>query len=155
MNYFGIDAASNRIHFTMLDKNGKLLLQYKWTTKEKDINDKFYDLMDQFENHVNSGFFDNSYVIIEAPIYIQNFLTSRSIIQVITGIKYILKKRGVIVEEIGNTTWKKGVGLKGNCKKEDIKKKAIQIFGLSDEIDQDFYDSSLIALYGFIIKKGE
>ncbi len=151
MNVIGIDSASNRIHCTVLDENGKLLLQKKWETNKKDINEKFYDLIEKLEVDVNNGFFDNAKVLIEAPIYIQNFLTSRSLIQIISGIKLTLKNRGILVEEVGNTTWKRLIpGLKGNCKKDDIKKKAIEIFGLSESLDQDFYDSALIALSGVI-----
>ena len=154
MKYIGLDTASNRIHCTLLEYNGKLLLQKKWITDKKDIKGKFYDLMEKFEQDVNEGFFNDSKIMIESPIYIQNFLTSRSLIQVITGIEFILNKNGIITEEVGNTTWKKSIsGLKGNCKKEDIKKKSIEIFGLPELLDQDFYDSSLIALYCYKINK--
>lgn len=148
MNYIGFDVSSKAIHAAFINKNEKLIALRKWGSKEKDSDDRLYEIIAKFENDINSELFDNIKVTIEKALFIQNFKTSLSIAKVISGVQITLNNKGkkniVIVE---NTKWKREIGIGGNAKKEKIKEWAIQKFGIENNLEQDYYDACGIALF--------
>lgn len=145
MKYFlGLDCSSKSIHGTILNIEGKVVSFFACTSPEKKVDDRFYDLIHQFQNIVEN-LRDEYIVAIEKAIYRQNALATIGIAQVIAGVKLALKGKEIEHYVVDNKTWKRLTVGNGNCTKDQIKAYAIKRWNLPDNLVQDFYDSVGIA----------
>ena len=85
-------------------------------------------------------------VVIERSVYTQNFVSSRTISEVIGFCKLACGQRGILFSLVHNTSWKKYI-CKGNASKSEIRKVILKKFPELSNSDQDSIDSVGIGLY--------
>ena len=150
LQFIGIDCSSKAIHAALLDCHGELVALFKWFSTQKNTDQRFFEIVGDFEEFVLTQSPLNTVVAVEAPIYIQNFIATVSIAQVVAGVKKAVYLRGIPFDVVGNTTWKKRVVGSGRSSKHQIKDFAIRRWNMDKSIDQDYYDAACIALWGLI-----
>ena len=85
-------------------------------------------------------------VVIERSVYTQNFISSRTITEVIGFCKLACGQRNIPFDLVHNTSWKKFI-CKGNATKSEIKEAILKKFPELEDRDQDSIDAIGIGLY--------
>ncbi len=150
MSYLGIDCSTEAIHLAFLTDDGEV--DYTESVSggaSKDRNERFYQMIQRFRMALSEVPGDTT-ATVEAPIHIQNALTTIGLAQVVGGVKLSLRDADIFFFEVDNKLWKKGVLGMGNASKEHIKKFAIKRWKIPKDWDQDFYDSVCIAYWGYM-----
>ena len=143
----GIDADSKKIALVCLRENGDRDSHMSLISDKKADNvQRLVDLISLFEKWVEIIKPDKVY--IEESIFIQNYLTSRSISEVIGNIKLVLAKAKIDFKMVPVTTWKKNAVGKGNASKEEVKQFIVKKYPDFGEESQDICDATAIALFG-------
>lgn len=111
--------------------------------------ERFEDLHFQFKDFAKSITKDVQIFIEEFP-YVRNYQSLIKLVHFLSMIRTELLNVNRKCTYVNNTSWKKGVGLKGNATKNDIKEKAVEIFGAEkiSPLSQDLIDSLMIGRYG-------
>jgi Holliday junction resolvasome RuvABC endonuclease subunit len=86
-------------------------------------------------------------MVTEKSLYSNNFVSSRTITEVIAYCKLACTQRKIFFDMVYVPSWKKFVTGKGNAKKEEIKESIIKIYPKLTDATQDEIDSCSIALY--------
>ena len=113
---------------------------------QKDFVDRFPEILEKFQGDL-STINNTDLAMVEAAIYIQNPRTTLSIAYVVGSVWSFLSSANVSTQLVDNRRWKKDVLGKGNAKKTDIKKYAVEKWG-DIFTEQDFADAACIALWG-------
>ena len=144
--YLGIDCSTKAIHAIVLDEQENIIEQYKWHSTEKDFVDRFPEILEKFRSNL-STISNTDLAMVEAAIYIQNPRTTLSIAYVVGSVWSFLSSANIRTQLVDNRRWKKDILSKGNAKKADIKKYAVEKWGDVFN-EQDFADAACIALWG-------
>tara|TARA_R110000824_G_scaffold11841_3_gene52094 strand:- start:15469 stop:15957 length:489 start_codon:yes stop_codon:yes gene_type:complete len=148
LKFIGLDCSSLAIHGAIIDNNEDLISLHKWGSKMKTFDDRFPEITKQFSKELSKITYIKQieFASIEAAIFIQNPKTTIAIANVVGVAWAFLLKEGITTSIIDNRSWKKEIVGKGNAKKEDIKKYAIEKWG--DKFpEQDYADAACIALW--------
>ena len=141
----GIDCSTKAVHLALMDDDEQIVELKKYGSKGKLAEDRFYEILDQV--YVDLSIIDISTAAIESAIYIQNAKATIAIASVVAGVKYGLHRGGISFAAVDNNTWKREVLGRGNAKKSDIMKFAVDLWG--DRFpEQDYADAACIALWG-------
>ena len=79
LQIIGVDCSSKAIHAALLDGNGKLISLFKWFSIQKNTDQRFFEIVGDFEEFVSSLSSVNTVGVVEGAIYIQNFLATVSV----------------------------------------------------------------------------
>ena len=149
MNYLGLDCSSKAVHGVIITEAEAIIYKLKFDSTPKDsFDNRLYQIFDKFAVYLNQELEYNNIQCsaIEAAIYIQNARTTMEISGVVSVAKYLLHTKGIICYPVDNRSWKKQILGKGNVKKPDIKKFAVDKWG--DVFpEQDYADAACIALW--------
>lgn len=141
----GVDTSSFNIGAVMFEGEKFKFSSYT-VSKNKDNQSRIFDLYDAFEKLIKDNMPDK--VFIEESIYVNNFVTSRILSEVIGNCKSICRKYNIPFETVQNKRWKKEIVGNGNVNKDGIRdfveRKESK---LSDSV-QDVVDAYCIAKYG-------
>ena len=111
----------------------KVLRLLKWTNNSKVMEDRFNNVVLDFEKFIHDSDIkkspDEYYGIVENAIYHQNPYTTIVIANVIAGTKLALARIKVKYKGIDNRSWKKISLGSGKASKEDIINYAIKKWG--------------------------
>ena len=141
----GIDCSTKAVHLALIDDDEQIVELKKYGSKGKLAEDRFYEILDQV--YADLSIIDISAAAIESAIYIQNAKATIVIASVVAGVKYGLHRGGISFAAVDNNTWKRQVLGRGNAKKSDIMKFAVDLWG--DRFpEQDYADAACIALWG-------
>ena len=144
--YLGIDCSTKAIHAIVLDEQENIIEQYKWHSTEIDFVDRFPEILEKFRSNL-STISNTDLAMVEAAIYIQNPRTTLSIAYVVGSVWSFLSSANIRTQLVDNRRWKQDILSKGNAKKADIKKYAVEKWGDVFN-EQDFADAACIALWG-------
>lgn len=142
----GIDCSSKAIHAVAVDKKGKPTGEWKISSNKGDALEKFYDLMDQFDQTAGDWIHADE-IWIEEPVYVQNPKTLIMLGRVIAGVQLMLHQFDIPHTLVGNTAWKKTTIGKGNANKKVILSWANKDAGKKFK-EQDYADAYCIAKHG-------
>ena len=146
MKIAGIDIDSRKFGVVLLEDNLEPTFVF-FESKSKNVQERIFDLHDEFDKLVIKGLKPDK-IFIEEAIYIQNFKTSKSISESIGNCKLLCRLNTIPFQMVPNKTWKKHIVGNGNATKEDIKNFIVkQHPELCDE-PQDIFDAFCIALFG-------
>ena len=149
MNYLGLDCSSKAVHGVIVTEDEAIIHKLKFDSTPKDsFDNRLFQIFDKFSVYLNQELEYNNIqcAAIEAAIYIQNARTTMEISGVVSVAKYLLHTKNILCYPVDNRSWKKQILGKGNVKKPDIKKFAIDKWG---DIfpEQDYADAACIALW--------
>ena len=134
----GIDYDSHAVHFSILSGERVSTIRYHLV---ESLGDSLDALVGQAKN------FRNDYVVVEAPIYIQNPKTSFKLARVHTLICIALEKAKVPYQIIEVTRWKRLALGKARANKPEVLEAMRSRFG--DIIsDSHFADATAMCLAG-------
>jgi len=145
MKFIGLDCSSLAIHAAIIDDKEDLISLHKWGSKQKTFESRFPEILKEFSKDI-SKIKEVEFASIEAAIFIQNPKTTIAIANVVGAVWAFLLEQDINTSIIDNRSWKKEVVGKGNAKKEEIKKYAIDKWGEKFP-EQDFADAACIALW--------
>jgi Holliday junction resolvasome RuvABC endonuclease subunit len=145
MKFIGLDCSSLAIHAAIIDDNEDLISLHKWGSKQKTFESRFPEILKEFSKDI-SKIKEVEFASIEAAIFIQNPKTTIAIANVVGAVWAFLLEQDINTSIIDNRSWKKEIVGKGNAKKEEIKKYAIDKWGEKFP-EQDFADAACIALW--------
>ena len=138
MRVIGIDYDSHAVHFSILSGERVSTIRYHLV---ESLGDSLDALIEQVKN------FRDDYVVVEAPIYIQNPKTSFKLARVHTLICVALEKAGVLYQIIEVTRWKRLALGKARANKQEVLEAMRARFG--DIIsDSHFADATAMAVAG-------
>ena len=145
MKFIGLDCSSLAIHAAIIDDKEDLISLHKWGSKQKTFESRFPEILKEFSKDI-SKIKEVEFASIEAAIFIQNPKTTIAIANVVGAVWAFLIEQDINTSIIDNRSWKKEIVGKGNAKKEEIKKYAIDKWGEKFP-EQDFADAACIALW--------
>lgn len=149
MCVIGFDCSTKAIHFAILDDHSNISLLEKIESQKKDIDERFYDLMDRLRIVIKKIPVEGIVVIVENAVYVQNVKATLGIMQVVAGLKLLFHLDKISLFCVDNRSWKRVVLADGKAEKEKIMKYAKTRWPENDFLEQDFADAACIALYGY------
>ena len=151
--YVGIDCSSKAVHVVVLDGKEQLIDKFKWESKLKTADARFFDLVDQiFEKLPELK--DANFVCVEDAIYRQNPHSTRTITAIVYSIIYFLHHYDINASKVIIQHWKKGSVGKGNATKEEVMVYSKNKWTKDIFDEQDYADAACIALYALRKEKG-
>lgn len=88
-------------------------------------------------------------IFIEKPVFAQSHDIHMKLSCIYASVALACIDFNFFPEAVNNMTWKKSVVGWGNATKDDIKEKALEIFEVEDDCEQDIYDALCVAKYGW------
>ena len=151
MKVFSVDADSFKVAIAVFENDkfaGETLLisggkKYNADTRARNIYYSFCKFLDESKPDM---------VVIERSVYTQNFISSRTISEVIGFCKLACGQRNIPFNSVHNTSWKKYI-CKGNASKSEIKEVILKKFPELSDREQDEIDAVGIGLYYLSLKK--
>lgn len=144
----GVDYDSHAVHFAILGERVKVS---RYHLSGEDLISSIDGLATIFRGFLTISYHD-AFVIIEAPVYIQNPRTSFKLAQVQTLIRVACETVGLKYEVLESTRWKK-LAL-GSARKNKQEVLEAMRFRFGDVIsDSHFADATAMALAGMKLLK--
>ena len=147
----GIDVSTSKLALVTLYNRRFSVVELVSTSHSWE--ERLDDLHLQFEDFVGSCLKPGDKVFIEEIPFTQNRQVFGKLIHFLALCRIVLRSHDYSCIYVNNMTWKKGVGLKGRVVKEDIRKKAIELFGHNriKDLTQDSVDALMVGVYGTLI----
>ena len=155
MYYLGLDCSTKAIHGVLLDEEENIIEQFKWSSPASNYEERFYEILEGFEEKLSKIDISDLLVAVEAAIYIQNPKTTVALAAVVAGVKYICYRNGYSCMPVDNKVWKRWVLQAGKADKAFIKRFAVEKWDNVNSKEQDFCDAACVALYRKMEDKDE
>lgn len=142
---FALDADSFKIAIAIFENKklaGTLLIS---ADKKLESDKRGFELFEKFSNLLDRMKPDK--ICIERSVYLQSFPATKILTKVIGYCELAANQRNISCSLIHNTSWKKYLTGKGNCKKPEVKEAVIKKFPGFSEITFDEADACGIGLY--------
>lgn len=146
MKVCGVDLDSKKVAMVVLDEKGKLVNFYYYLSEDSVLQNRLFALHDSFKLGLEK--LKPDLVVIEDSFYLQNFITSKAISEVIGFCKLLCHQNGIKFKLVSNKTWKKSVLGSGKVTKEEIKAFVDERYPRLKSHPQDIADSCSIAMWG-------
>lgn len=114
----GIDASSNKIAMTMLDKNG-IVMTAKIELGDGDIFHRMGAGNRRLKPFLQA--YRPDFILIEQTVYVQNIETVRKLSYVVGSIMATIMREGIDVDDVPPISWKSFMGAKSITKQEKMK----------------------------------
>jgi Holliday junction resolvasome RuvABC endonuclease subunit len=149
--YLGLDCSSKAIHGVIINDNEEIIKQYKWTSKNKESEQRLLDFGREFLTEFSTIRHtllqkNGMQAAVESAIFIQNPKATIAIASVVGVVRFICMLNEIECCFVDNTKWKRQIVGKGNCSKQDIKAFAVEKWG-DIFAEQDYADAACIALW--------
>jgi len=155
MYYLGLDCSTKAIHGVLLDEEEHIIEQFKWASIASNYEERFYEILTEFEEKLSRIDIGEVLVAVEAAIYIQNPKTTVALASVVAGVKYICYRNGYSCIPVDNKVWKRFVLQAGKADKAFIKRFAMEKWEDINSEEQDYSDAACVALYRKMEDKDE
>ena len=152
----GIDVSTTKLALVTLYNSRFNVVELVSSTSHS-WEERLDDLHAQFEDFVGSCLKPGDRVFIEEIPYVQNQQVFAKLVHFMALCRFVLRSHGYSCTYVNNSTWKRSVGLRGKTTKDDIRKKAVELFGEGKlkSLSQDAVDALLVSVYGAIISEGD
>ena len=144
----GIDVSTTKLALVTLYNSRFNVVELVSTSHSWE--ERLDDLHLQFEDFVGSCLKPGDKVFIEEIPYVQNQQVFAKLVHFMALCRFVLRSHGYSCTYVNNSTWKRSVGLMGRITKEDIRTKAVELFGEGrlKSLSQDSVDALMVAKYG-------
>jgi len=145
----GIDPDTHQITCalidTVLERTGEIRTV---EAKGRRAEDRFFDLMHQFEERIAPILLSYCWVYVELPMAGPNRKATINQSQVVGAIRAILGQRAIGHSLVDPGVWKKAVLGNGHASKDEIKAWVLAHYTLDPNLPQDAFDATAIAHFG-------
>lgn len=144
----GIDVSTTKLALVTLYNSRFNVVEL--VSASRSWEERLDDLHVQFEDFVGSCLKPGDKVFIEEIPYVQNQQVFLKLVHFIALCRFVLRSHGYSCTYVNNSTWKRSVGLRGKTTKDDIRDKAVELFGEGKlkSLSQDAVDALMVAQHG-------